>query len=114
MATERERNVQSRIIKLCRKHGAYTYKNAQGMYTEKGRPDLTACVPIKIKTLVETFGEDASIGVFVGIEVKREGHLKGVSEAQEIVGRQIQQASGLWFLVDDSDVMEAILVRLQK
>lgn len=112
MATERERKVQEKTMRVVRKYGGYVYKNAQNMYTEKGRPDLTACVPARLKKLVEMFGEDYKIGVFVGIELKRDGHLGEVSEAQQIVGRQIQKASGLWFAIDDPDVIEALMVRL--
>lgn len=112
MATERERKVQEKTMRVVRKYGGYVYKNAQNMYTEKGRPDLTACVPATLKKLVEMFGEDYKIGVFIGIELKRDGHLGEVSEAQQIVGRQIQKASGLWFAIDDPDVIEALMVRL--
>lgn len=112
MATERERKVQEKTMRVVRKYGGYVYKNAQNMYTEKGRPDLTACVPSTLKKLVEMFGEDYKIGVFVGIELKRDGHLGEVSEAQQVVGRQIQKASGLWFAIDDPDVIEALMVRM--
>jgi len=111
MATERERKVQERTMRTVRKYGGYVYKNAQNMYTEKGRPDLTACVPISIKNLVKMFGEDAKVGIFVGIELKREGHLGEVSEAQTIVGNQIKKANGLWFAIDDSDIIEAFMLR---
>ena len=47
--TDRERNVQKDMMTIIRKYKGYVYKNAQNMYTEKGRPDLTACVPVKIK-----------------------------------------------------------------
>lgn len=112
MATERERKVQEKTMRVVRKYGGYVYKNAQNMYTEKGRPDLTACIPATLKRLVEMFGEDYKIGVFVGIELKRDGHLGEVSEAQQVVGRQIQKASGLWFAIDNPDVIEALMVRL--
>ena len=112
MATERERKVQEETMRVVRKYGGYVYKNAQNMYTEKGRPDLTACIPATLKRLVEMFGEDYKIGVFVGIELKRDGHLGEVSEAQQVVGRQIQKASGLWFAIDNPDVIEALMVRL--
>lgn len=112
MATERERKVQERTMRVVRKYGGYVYKNAQNMYTEKGRPDLTACVPTTLKRLEKIFGEDAKIGVFVGIELKRDGHLGEVSEAQKIVGKQIMKANGIWLAVDDSDVIEALMVKL--
>lgn len=112
MATERERKVQERTMRVVRKYGGYVYKNAQNMYTEKGRPDLTACVPTTLSKLEKVFGKDAPIGVFVGIELKRDGHLGEVSEAQRIVGRQIKKANGIWLAIDDADVIEALMVRL--
>ena len=109
--TERERKVQEKVMRIVRKYNGYVYKNAQNIYTEKGRPDLTACVPVTLKRLTELFGEDATIGVFVGIELKRLGHLDEVSKAQEIVGKQIKKSKGLWFAVDDADVIEALMIR---
>ncbi len=112
MATERERKVQEKTIRVVRKYNGYIYKNAQNMYTEKGRPDLTACIPTTISKLQEAFGKDATVGVFVGIELKREGHLNNVSEAQRIVGDQIKKAGGIWIAIDDPDIVEALMIRL--
>ena len=112
MATEKESKVQFRSMNIIRKYGGYAYKNAQNMYTEVGRPDIAACIPVTIKRLIELFGEDATVGLFVGIEMKREGKLNNVSNAQEIVGRQIKKANGLWFATDDSDVVEALMIKL--
>lgn len=109
--TERERKVQERTMRLIRKYGGYVYKNAQSMYTEKGRPDLTACIPTTLKKLVEIYGEDAPVGLFVGLEIKRDGHLGEVSEAQEVTGRNIKKANGLWFAVDNTDLVEALLIK---
>lgn len=110
--TERERKVQERTMKVIRKYGGYVYKNAQSMYTEVGRPDLTACVPVPIKTLIKEFGEDAVVGLFVGIEMKRAGKLNNVSEAQKIVGNQIKKAKGIWFATDDDNLVESFMIRL--
>lgn len=110
---QKESALQSKIIKNVRQQGVYVYKNAQNMYTEKGRPDLTLCVPTKVKRLREMFGDDFTIGVFVGLELKREGHLNEVSDAQEIVGRQIQDAGGFWFAIDDADVVDALIRRFK-
>lgn len=109
---ERERKIQSRSLDILRKHGSYAYKNAQNMYTEKGRPDLTACVPVPIKELISLYGEDGVVGIFVGIELKREGLLGNVSDAQQVVGNQIKKAKGMWFAVDDTDFIEALMLRL--
>ena len=112
MATEREIKVQEKTIRVVRKYNGYIYKNAQNMYTEKGRPDLTACIPTTISKLQEAFGKDATVGVFVGIELKREGHLNNVSEAQRIVGDQIKKAGGIWIAIDDPDIVEALMILL--
>lgn len=109
--TERERKVQERTMRIIRKYGGYVYKNAQSMYTEKGRPDLTACVPTTLKKLTEIFGEDAEVGLFVGLEIKRDGHLGEVSDAQEIVGRNIKKAKGIWLAIDDTDLVEALMIK---
>ena len=112
--TERERKVQEKTMRIIRKYGGYVYKNAQNIYTEKGRPDLTACIPTTLGKLKDMFGEDAEVGVFVGIELKREGHLGEVSDAQKIVGRQIKKAKGLWLAIDNPDIIEALMLRLIK
>lgn len=109
--TERERKVQEKTMRVVRKYGGYVYKNAQGMYTEKGRPDLTACVPTSLKRLIEIYGEDAKIGLFVGLEIKRDGHLGEVSDAQEIVGRTIKKSGGIWIAVDNTDIVEALMIK---
>lgn len=112
MATERERKVQEKSMKIIRKYNGYVYKNAQNMYTEKGRPDLTACVPVSISRLEKLFGKDTKVGIFIGIELKRDGHIDNVSEAQRIVGNQIKKSSGLWIAVDNADIIEALMIRL--
>lgn len=99
-----ESKVQQEVLKRLRKLGCYVYKNAQNMYTEKGRPDLTACVPVKIGDNIR--------GLFVGIELKRPGHLNGVSEAQEVVGRSIMKAGGIWILSDSLDYIENYIKNL--
>lgn len=113
MASERESKLQEKCLKIIRHYGGYVYKNAQNIYTEKGRPDLTACVPVTLKRLTELFGEDSSIGVFVGLELKRPGHIDEVSSAQEIVGRKIKAAEGLWLAIDDADLVEALMLKLR-
>ena len=108
--TEREAKVQRKVMEILRRHGCYVYKNAQSAFTEKGRPDLTACIPVKLETLVKEYGEGYTIGIFTGIELKRDGHLGEVSEAQQIVGRRIISCGGKWFAIDDADVIEALML----
>lgn len=111
--TEREAKVQKSTMNIIRKYGGYVYKNAQNVFTEKGRPDLCACVPVSLDKLAEIFGENATIGIFVGIELKREGLLSDVSEAQKIVGRKIKNSHGLWFAIDDAKLIEALMIKLR-
>ena len=111
--TERESKVQRKTMNILRKYGCYVYKNAQNVFTEKGRPDLTACVPVKLSTLQRVFGDDYTVGMFIGIELKRDGHLGEVSDAQQVVGRQIKKAGGMWFAIDDPLIIEALLQRLE-
>ena len=111
---EAESVIQEKMMKAFRKRGAYVYKNAQNEYTEKGRPDLSACVPVTVKRLLKLFGEDATIGIFMSVEVKRPGHMNEVSEAQKIVGSKIQSAGGFWFLLDNVQDVNAILDKLME
>lgn len=108
MATDRERKVQTDIINTSKLRGCYVYKNAQNMYTEVGRPDLSVCMPVTLKRLNELFDENKVVGLFVGIEVKRPGRLNGVSDAQKIVGSKIQKKGGIWLLADDVTTVEAL------
>ena len=110
--TERERKTQEKTMTVIRKYGGYVYKNNQNMYTEKGRPDLTACIPKTLGTLSKMIGPNAEVGIFVGIEMKRPGLIDDTSNAQEIVGRKIKKAKGLWFAIDDPDVVEALMIKL--
>lgn len=112
MPVEREAKFQKKVIDFLRQHNVYVYKNAQNIYTEKGRPDLTACIPVKISALRQVFGDDAEVGLFAGVELKRRGHLREVSDAQQIVGRQIKRAAGIWLLVDDITAIEELLSAL--
>lgn len=109
--TERERKTQENTMKIIRKYGGYVYKNAQNMYTEKGRPDLCACIPVTVERLMEIYGPSKVLGLFVGFEMKRPGHLNEVSEAQKIVGKQINNAGGIWLAIDDPLVAESVMIK---
>lgn len=108
---EKESKIQSKCMNIVRSYGGYIYKNAQSMYTEVGRPDCTACIPIKVKRLIELFGEDATIGIFVGMEFKVNEKKYGATKAQKIVGQQIKDAKGMWFAIDDPDIVEALMIK---
>jgi len=108
-----ESKIQTDIIKLINCNSGYVYKNAQNLYTEKGRPDLTACIPATIKNLIKVYGEDATIGLFIGIEVKATGCLNEVSEAQHIVGRKIIKANGLWLATDNIETINKLIINFK-
>lgn len=106
--TNRESKFQKEVIDYLRSKGIYVYKNAQNMYTEKGRPDLCACIPTQMSVLYDLFPNER-VGIFAGLELKREGHLNEVSPAQTIVGRQIQRAGGIWRAVDNLETIKGLL-----
>lgn len=94
--TEKESALQRACQRIIRRYGGYVFKNNGNIFTEKGRPDLVACVK----------------GKFVGIELKRENHLSEVSEAQKIVGKQIKAAGGIWIATDNANIVEALMIKL--
>lgn len=94
--TEKESALQRRCQNIIRKYGGYVFKNNGNIFTEKGRPDLVACV----------------CGKFVGIELKRENHLDDVSDAQKIVGRKIRDAGGIWIATNDSEIVEMLMIKI--
>lgn len=114
---ELESKIQRRCQKLLKDDGAFVIKTHGDMYSRVGIPDLVACVPSTEETIHKMLDEgwfkDNKIGIFVGIEVKRADRLNELSDAQEIVGGEIQRAGGLWFAVDDSELVEAIIHKLK-
>lgn len=111
--TPLEQKVQNDIMRIIRANGGYVYKNAQSMYTQVGIPDLTACVPTDIATAEAVLGPNAKIGLFVGIEVKRKGKLSNVSEAQQIVGYQIEKSNGLWLATDEPNMVKTLMLKFR-
>lgn len=110
---ELESKIQRRCQRIIIDSGGFVFKTHGDMYMRKGIPDLVCCMPtdhdtIK-KMLDEGYFRDNKVGIFVGFEIKRKNLLSDVSDAQKIVGRQIEKAGGLWYAVDDSDVVEAII-----
>lgn len=106
MAYKNEQAVQKAMIDIIRKRGGYVYKNAQSMYTQVGIPDLTACIPIMIG--------DRRLGLFLTIEVKLNEKKYDASEAQKIVGRQIQNCGGIWLKTSDPMFVEETIIKLQE
>lgn len=116
--TELESNLQRRMQTTLRDYNSYVFKNNGNIFTEVGRPDLVACVPVKINTLKKLIDkhllyEDDKVGVFLALEVKRKDQLDDVSEAQTIVGGKIKSASGLWFPMDEINSLIGLLEILE-
>lgn len=113
---ELESKLQRRCQDILKKGGAFVFKTHGDMFTRKGIPDLVSCVPVTIEVLQKMIDDgwfkDNKIGIFVGIECKQAGKLDLMDDrrrAQEIVGKEIKDAGGIWFAIDDSDIIEAII-----
>lgn len=113
---ELESKIQRRCQKVLKDGGAFVIKTHGDMYSRVGIPDLIACIPVTkenlLKMLEGNWYKDNKIGIFVGLEIKRVGKLDTYDDrrrAQEIVGNEIKNAGGVWFAIDDSDYVEAIL-----
>ena len=114
--SELESKLQRRCQKIFKDGNAFVFKTHGDMYSRVGIPDLVACVPVDIdilkKMLEDGWFKNNEIGVFVGIECKRVGKLDVFDDrrkAQEIVGGEIKDAGGIWFAIDDSDIVDAIM-----
>lgn len=116
MAKELESKIQRRCQSIIKDAGAFVFKTHGDMYMRTGIPDLVCCIPVTKETLTKLLDEnwfkDNRIGIFVGLEVKRENQLGDVSKAQQIVGNEIKRAGGLWFAVDDSELVRAITMKM--
>jgi len=113
---ELESGIQRRCQKVLKDNGAFVFKTHGDMYSRIGIPDLVACVPVTEevlrKMLDDGWFKDNKVGIFMGLEVKRVGKLNVFDDrrkAQEIVGNEIKNAGGIWFAVDDSEIVEAII-----
>ena len=118
--SELESSLQRRCQQILKKGGAFVFKTHGDMYSRVGIPDLVACVPVDEdalrKMLDDGWFKDRKVGVFVGLECKQSGKLNVFDDrrmAQEIVGKEIKNAGGIWFAIDDSDIVHAILKTTQ-
>ena len=114
--SELESKLQRRCQKILKENGAFVFKTHGDIYSRIGIPDLVSCIPVTEavvrKMLEEGWFRDNRLGIFVGFECKRAGKLHVIDDrrrAQEIVGEEIKKAGGLWFAIDDSDMVEAIV-----
>lgn len=114
--SELENKLQRRCQKILKDGGAFVFKTHGDMYSRTGIPDLVSCIPVTEdilrKMLDDGWFKDRKVGIFVGLECKRVGKLNVFDDrrkAQEIVGGEIKNAGGIWFAIDDSDIVEAII-----
>ena len=113
---ELESKLQRRCQQILKDGGAFVFKTHGDMYSRIGIPDLVSCIPVTEdvlrKLLDEGWFKDNNVGIFVGFECKRQGKLDVFDDrrkAQEIVGKEIKNAGGIWFAIDDSDLVLAVL-----
>ena len=114
---ELESKIQRRCQKILKDNGAFVFKTHGDMYSRVGIPDLVSCIPVTEtalrKMLDDGWFKDNKIGIFVGLECKQVGKLDLFDDrrkAQEIVGKEIKNAGGIWFAIDNSDIVEAIVM----
>lgn len=87
----KEQTIQSKIIKYLEGEGSYVVKVVSA--NRAGIPDVLACVPMTLDQIKELMGENSTIGVFVGVEVKNE---TGVATKLQIYNVQkINLAGGI-------------------
>lgn len=108
---ELESKVQRKCQTLVKENGGFVFKTHGDIYSRPGIPDLICCIPTSIdrlKVLIDQGWFKDKIGIFVGFEIKRENKLNEVSDAQKIVGTEIQKAGGMWYATDDPDLVDGI------
>lgn len=118
--SELENKLQRRCQKILKDGGAFVFKTHGDMYSRRGLPDLVCCIPSNTETIKKLLDEgwfkDEKVGIFVGFEAKRAGQLDVYDDrrkAQEIVGNEIKNAGGIWFAIDDSDLVDAVLQKVK-
>ena len=111
--TESESRLQRRCQEIIKDAKAFVFKTHGSIFIRAGMPDLIACVPtteeVLRKMLAEGWFKNGKIGLFVGFETKREDRLNELSDAQRIVGEEIRDAGGIWYAIDDSDLVQAMM-----
>ena len=89
----KEQNVQSKIIETLEEaESAYV---VNGVYTRSGIPDLIACIPFTKEQALKHFETHDTIGVFLGIEVKKPEKWDNTTKLQEYNLGKIQSLGGL-------------------
>ena len=112
--SNKESKVQKKIMDVIRDHGGYVSKNPQSIYTERGKPDLTACIPVTVGRLRKMYPDDKVVGLYVGLECKQKNLIDDTSLGQEVVGRQIKKAGGIFLPIDDPMIILALIDKFQE
>lgn len=120
MSYDIETPVQRDCQKAYTNAGAFVFKTHGDQYSRTGIPDLVGCVPTDEQTLRQMLDagwfKDRKIGIFLAIETKRPADINKMDarrRAQEIVGKEIRNAGGLWFVSADPTEVEAIIKMLK-
>lgn len=102
-----EQKIQSKIIKdLEKNHNAYV---VNGIYTKAGIPDLVACIPFTKEQVLKHFETHSTLGVFVGIEVKKPETKTDTSPLQEYNLGKIQSLGGLSLVAWSTNIVKDFL-----
>lgn len=117
---ELESNIQRRCQKVLKDGDAFVFKTHGDMYSRKGISDLIACIPATEESIKQMLNEgwfkDGKIGIFCALEIKTPEKIKVIDDerkAQEIVGKEIRNAGGIFFVIDDDDYAELILKKIK-
>ena len=105
----KETPIKEQVMKWLKAQDIYAVKNIANQLTEPGRPDIFACVPTTVRQLVDAYGLDGVVGLFVGIENKATDKLGNVSEAQLIHMRHIERNGGIWFAANSLDMVKEVI-----
>lgn len=105
-----EGKVKDKVKKLLKQHRAWYFlpvSNGMGVH---GIPDIISCVPVTITQ--EMVGEQ--IGLFVGIETKRD-NINKVTPRQQLQLNKIEEAAGIALVINNEliDKLDEVLRRLQ-
>lgn len=90
MAQTPEGRVKAAVRKVLDTYGVWYYMPVQTGWGTAGIPDFVCC----------------DRGLFLSIETKAPGKLNNLSPHQRRIGAEIQQAKGIWLVVDNAQVVE--------
>lgn len=102
-----ESKVQSNILGVLEWAKAFSLKVISA--NKAGIPDTIYCLPITQEIANHLFQKQETIGLFVAIEVKREGNKKGATPLQLAQIRKIQKAGGIAFVSDNPEEVQQYL-----